>query len=383
MTIVTVKASDTASAMEEIVEKLGPEAYILATKKVGNETLVRATNNPGKRKQQSTVKKSNFSAVMSEKLQFTNNFDTKVGDKKNSDLQNAIGKNQRMNQFDMSSIDEIKLELSNLRKCVDGMVITDMAGLSPNLTSSAKVQLHKLGFSSQLLTKLRDSLAFERSSDGIDKFLENLSRLLSEPNSREEIEKSKYIFLLGNSGSGKTTLAAKLAASFAQHSKTSQVALSQLGAKKDVQTDLLRSFSRLLNVPNVPINKDTAVDKLLEVDQKVFVDTSFDINETLKTIALLKTKVSAGNFLAILVVPCGSNKYYLETLCKNYRHLNPMVIFTKTDENFISPEELSCIADHNLRIGCITGTRSILNSLSFLNDVSLAQYLKESLKEIG
>ena len=116
MTIVTVKASDTASAMEEIVEKLGPEAYILATKKVGNETLVRATNNPGKRKQQSTVKKSNFSAVMSEKLQFTNNFDTKVGDKKNSDLQNAIGKNQRMNQFDMSSIDEIKLELSNLRK---------------------------------------------------------------------------------------------------------------------------------------------------------------------------------------------------------------------------------------------------------------------------
>ena len=44
MTILTVRANDTASAMEEIVEKLGTESYILDTKKVGNEMLIKATN---------------------------------------------------------------------------------------------------------------------------------------------------------------------------------------------------------------------------------------------------------------------------------------------------------------------------------------------------
>ena len=36
MTILTVKAQDTATAMEEIVEKLGKDSFIIGTKKIGN-----------------------------------------------------------------------------------------------------------------------------------------------------------------------------------------------------------------------------------------------------------------------------------------------------------------------------------------------------------
>ena len=46
MTIITVRANDTATAMDEIVEKLGTEAYILDTKKVGNEMLVKELKRP-------------------------------------------------------------------------------------------------------------------------------------------------------------------------------------------------------------------------------------------------------------------------------------------------------------------------------------------------
>ena len=46
MTIITVRANDTATAMDEIVEKLGAEAYILDTKKVGNEMLVKQLISP-------------------------------------------------------------------------------------------------------------------------------------------------------------------------------------------------------------------------------------------------------------------------------------------------------------------------------------------------
>ena len=48
MTVLTVKAQDTATAMEEIVEKLGKDSFIIGTKKIGNEILVKATNSPKK-----------------------------------------------------------------------------------------------------------------------------------------------------------------------------------------------------------------------------------------------------------------------------------------------------------------------------------------------
>ena len=36
MTVLTVKAQDTATAMEEIVEKLGKDSFIIWTKKISN-----------------------------------------------------------------------------------------------------------------------------------------------------------------------------------------------------------------------------------------------------------------------------------------------------------------------------------------------------------
>jgi len=49
MTVLTVKAQDTATAMEEIVEKLEKDSFIIETKKIGDEILVKATNFPKKK----------------------------------------------------------------------------------------------------------------------------------------------------------------------------------------------------------------------------------------------------------------------------------------------------------------------------------------------
>ena len=48
MTVLTIRAQDTATAMDEIVEKLGKDSFIIGTKKIGNEILVKATNKPKK-----------------------------------------------------------------------------------------------------------------------------------------------------------------------------------------------------------------------------------------------------------------------------------------------------------------------------------------------
>ena len=48
MTVLTIRAQDTATAMDEIVEKLGKDSFIIGTKKIGNKILVKATNKPKK-----------------------------------------------------------------------------------------------------------------------------------------------------------------------------------------------------------------------------------------------------------------------------------------------------------------------------------------------
>ena len=57
MTVLTIRAQDTATAMDEIVEKLGKDSFIIGTKKIGNEILVKATNKP--RKEIKPQKKAN------------------------------------------------------------------------------------------------------------------------------------------------------------------------------------------------------------------------------------------------------------------------------------------------------------------------------------
>ena len=93
MTVLTVRAQDTATAMEEIVEKLGKDSYIVGTKKIGNEMLVKAPNNP--KKINKTIKKGSerFNNLISKELENNttleeNNFKRNYGDKVKKNLAN-------------------------------------------------------------------------------------------------------------------------------------------------------------------------------------------------------------------------------------------------------------------------------------------------------
>ncbi len=380
MTILTVRANDTASAMEEIVEKLGTESYILDTKKVGNEMLIKATNNPIQKPRIGKGSHQKFSKMMSKELNSKLSGADLANRKDKKTRSDTLSQFSSQNDIDTTSIvQEMGLELQSLRNALDGMVLTDMAGLSPNLQSTTKVRLQKLGFSGHVLKMFKSSIINAEYEEGKSNFLNSLAGELANDDPNEAILNSRYIFVLGASGSGKTTLSAKFAARIAQESKERSVALGQLGTHKDVHIDSLKSFSRLINVPNINMSADNAVKKLIGIDQKVVVDVCLDVSETLKTINSLKDKVGAGNVLTIIISPAGSSKHYINKLAGNFGHLKPLIAFTKTDENAISPEEFSEITAHNLSIGYLTGTKSILNSLSFVDQSYLAQYLKESI----
>ena len=68
MTVLTVKAQDTATAMEEIIEKLGKDSFIIGTKKIGNEILVKATNSPKKATHTKQNLNKTFNKIISKEL---------------------------------------------------------------------------------------------------------------------------------------------------------------------------------------------------------------------------------------------------------------------------------------------------------------------------
>ena len=379
MTVLTVRAQDTATAMEEIVEKLGKDSYIVGTKKIGNEMLVKATNNP--KKINKTIKKGSerFNNIISKELENNTTFEEN-NFKKNYD--DTVTKNL-VNQKSKDIFKEMSTEFKEFKNFLNGMVITDMAGLSPNLKNTAKVKLQNMGFSDYLLMKFRKNIRNDDSDQGIQDFIKELAEIFTIDDPINSLISSQYIFVVGASGSGKTSFSAKLAATLVQDIKNYSVVLSKLGKQNEFLNDNLKSYSRLINVPNLSILPENACKKFEEIDKKVIIDVSSNSNTTTQIINNLKKRVGSNKILTILIIPSGSNKYYLKKQIDNYRNMNPIIAFTKLDENFVSPEELSVLAENECSIGYLTDTQSILKSINFVNKEILAQYLKDNLSNLS
>ena len=376
MTVLTIRAQDTATAMDEIVEKLGKDSFIIGTKKIGNEILVKATNKPKKEIKPQKKVNQKFDEMISKELNVSSPLSTL------KDIStNKRGSNERLDlgYLKDDKINKLNSEFKALKKQLNGMILTDMAGLSPNLRNTTKVKLQEIGFSNNTLIKFNDKLENENSEEGVQNFIGDLANSLTLDDSIDNLIKSKYVFIVGASGSGKTSFSAKLAASFVQEIKSDNVALCKLGKQNEFLNDNLKSYSRLINIPNVHILPENAQQKIESIEKKLIIDVSTNSDHVLDLLKNLKEKVGSNKILTILVVPSGSNKYNLKKLLDIYGSINPILAFTKLDENDISPEELSVVAENNCSIGYLTNTRSILKSINFTNKEILAQYLKDNI----
>ncbi len=376
MTVLTVKAQDTATAMEEIVEKLGKDSFIIGTKKIGNEILVKATNTPKEMVQSKKNANKKFNKIISKELNISS-----TSSPFESNLFKGIeGKDKfNRNNFNEQILQELSSEFKDLKNQLNGMILTDMAGLSPNLKSTVKMKLQKIGFSNSTLVKFKNKIENYNTKEGIKNFIDELAYSLTSDNPINNLLDSKYVFVVGASGCGKTSFSAKIAASLSQDVTNNFVALGKLGKQNEFLNDNLKSYSRLINIPNVDILPGNAQKKLESIEKKLIIDVSTEVEDTLKIVNKIKEKVGSNKVLTILVIPSGSNKYYLKKLIDRYGSINPIIAFTKLDENNISAEELSVISENNCSVGYLTETRSILKSINFTNKEILAQYLKDNI----
>ena len=119
------------------------------------------------------------------------------------------------------------------------MVLTDMAGLSPNLKSTVKINLQKIGFSDYTLVKFKDKIENKNTTEGVENFINELAETLTFDDPINSLIESKYVFIVGLSGSGKTSFSAKIAATIAQDIKNSNIALGKLGKQNEFLNDNL------------------------------------------------------------------------------------------------------------------------------------------------
>lgn len=373
-----IKAKDTASAMEKVVRELGEDCVILSTKKVNGQVSITASNS---KKAKDAVKKrydkkkfANIYKFNSGKLHINNsiinNPQKKIGEDKTSSS----------SFLDINYKDIIKEEMSILLEKIDkkleNIYITDNY---KNFNFSNFLKLKQVGFSNKILEKFLDKNLENSYEESRVNFFRKLSENLSSP-FPERIFNSKLILVTGTSGTGKTTMTAKIASAIVDRLGRNNIVLAELCRNSKSASEDLKSFARLLNIPitNQLKNGDLSDTMILNDSAKIVVDLAGDIETGNKIIESLEARHGDNNICSILCLQSGSSTEMIENTWKKIKAQRPIIALTKSDECNLSSMAMSKIAELKGKIGLVSGTRSIVDSLLFTNSDILAKYMKEN-----
>ncbi len=378
----TVKAKDSTSAMEKIVSEIGEDSVILSTKHVDGMVEMTASNSlQHKNAVKKRFDKNKFSKIYKDKKKSL----TQIGkNKENLNIHNFIPKasNENKNIFDFKKTDLSK-EFDKLAKHIDnrleGLLITEDTAMINKLAPSNSIRLKQLGFSTHIVTQLRNTFCNHTFEEGRVKFIRALAKLLTAP-FPERMFKAKVILVTGTSGTGKTTLAAKIASSISDKTGKNNIVLAELCRKNHIASEDLRSFARLLNIPltNQLKHGDISDTMLLNDEAKIVVDLAGDLKSGNKIIDGLESRHGDTDICTVLCLPSGSSNNLMKKTWQLVKAQRPIVALTKLDECEISAAGLSTLAELSARIGIVSGNKSIVDSLLFTNEDVLTKFMKEN-----
>ena len=103
-----------------------------------------------------------------------------------------------------------------------------------------------------------------------------------------------------------------------------------------------------------------------------------DINFSIQKINEIKKNFKEFNFCSILAIQSGTSGKMINNVVSKVSSLKPMVAITKLDECWVGSEEFSALAMNNARIGLVTGTKVLIDSIIPANENSLTKYMKEN-----
>ena len=173
-----IKAKDTTTAMEKVVNQLGEDCVILSTKKEEGQIIITASNSS---KVKSSVKKrydkkkfANIYKLNSGKMNLENKeINTPIKDKKTLDVNLTVDYKKFIQSEMLSLLEKIDKKLENI-------YITDESNIN-NKNFSASLKLKQIGFSNNIINKF----LIDNNNDDFEEkrvtFFRNLSENLASP----------------------------------------------------------------------------------------------------------------------------------------------------------------------------------------------------------
>ena len=376
MTTYKFLASDSASAMEEVVKKLGPDALIISTSRKGSKVEIEATNNFSDQQKQKDIQ-GNFSDVLHSKIDFLREKQkNRIYSRESNDFRASDSRKSAINQNQSPEMVKVREQIKHLQNMLSGMVITDEKGLNEKTGSAVSLKLRKLEFAPEIVASLKpayDGLNIDR---GRGAFLKAFANKIA-CDEIEDIFQSDVIFIVGPSGAGKTTLSAKLAARMMEEDKDAKPTLVSAVSELANRRDDLAYYSKLLNIPkiNYKIDENCSGFTSICLGQKI-VDLSLIEEESKYFIQNVRDKIGATKVTTILCLSSGSSRQLLNNQINQYKNFKPIIAFTKADECQLFPRELCVLANKNIKMGFITGSKTILGSLALSEPDVLASHLE-------
>ena len=368
---VTVTAADTATAMDEIWDRLGPDAMIVSTTKQHGKIIMEATTDTAAKPTEPKIaSKAGFGTL------FTNQM---IGKTPHQSQHMALPTKTMSNQNELAAL---RCDLATLQDMLTGMVLTDLDGINPALAPSTKVTLQRAGFSQKILSDLQPNYAGYSYSDGCERFLQALASQLVHPTSATILQK-RLIFVVGASGSGRTTMVAKIAAMLREQNPSKEIVLASLKGQNGTANHQLQSFGRLLNLPTVMLGLSTPVEdfnKMTDYDFLV-IDVASDSAESIEKVNSIQSHLGTSEVGALLVIPGSTSQSMIKTTIKRFHATDPLVALTKLDECETKPAEFSALAENNSKIALLSGTKSVIDPAVFASENILLQYLQENFSQ--
>ena len=378
MTQHKVLSDDSMTAMDEIARVLGQDAVILSTKKIGEKIEIVGSNDIKDilKSNKKNQKKPNFKELFSNVPLSENKTDKKI----NPPIKNKNDDKLLVEQNLISTVDfeNFKHEIKSI---LDNSIIADLTSLNSHIDDTNFIKLLKKGYSKKTINNIFQNLNKKELSRSINNFYSNLSEKLTY-DLKDELLNSKSIFITGLTGVGKTTICAKVASYFLDQtiSPHNNIALVSLGKTSPNKISNLFNFGRVLNLNVNSFSKIEDLDKYLSENQNKIniVDISKDYMTDKNFNNYIKIKLSKNRSLLLNVIQSGINSKSLDNQMSYLYRLQPIHVLTKLDEIMINSYDFSMYNDLDCKLGLLSGTNDIIDSIAFANSQILAQYMKEN-----
>ena len=410
MTTITVSASDTAQAMDKIVERLGDDAMILETIKrdgriemiatddtapaplpsrrsdVPDEAELAFANQPANGRSANGLSTLEGGRIGIPQSKPVDGLDVNIGastaftdllDQQMVETIKARSTADHLTDRTASTSSQMDIidELRDLRSMLNGMMLTRPEGLDVTLGHAAPVRLQQAGFSPQVIHALHHHMTGLDHDDAVDAFMIALADRVIH-NHAESVFDAKLVCVVGSSGSGKTTLATKIAAYFKESGISERITLASATGQGIGQNEEIKSYARLLNMRSTDFGIGELATAIQETSNRMIVDVDAGSSDALEAIVAARQDLGRGRVSVVQAVPGGSSATMITHQCRLFQKLKPLIALTKLDECETRPAELSALALEGSGVGLLTGTTAIVGGIAIATTPILAQYLK-------